>query len=103
MFGLEGINERKFGWCLPDDLGDVAVDVNYLDVGDAIPDFQIFICWCFFKGIQRLVCLGMILCKTTNRLVIQFCSVIYLLCSCFPDNKLSMFFSTLVEIITSLG
>uniref|UniRef100_A0A7N2R129 Uncharacterized protein n=2 Tax=Quercus lobata TaxID=97700 RepID=A0A7N2R129_QUELO len=27
-----------------DDLGDVAVDVNYLDVGDAIPDYQIFIC-----------------------------------------------------------
>ncbi|KAK7852164.1 hypothetical protein CFP56_040096 [Quercus suber] len=27
-----------------DDLGDVAVDVNYLDVGAAIPDYQIFIC-----------------------------------------------------------
>lgn len=27
-----------------DDLGDVVVDVNYLDVGDAEPDYQIFIC-----------------------------------------------------------
>ncbi|XP_059438594.1 uncharacterized protein LOC132171322 isoform X2 [Corylus avellana] len=27
-----------------DDLGDVAVDVNYLDVGVAVPDYQIFIC-----------------------------------------------------------
>ncbi|GAV83912.1 hypothetical protein CFOL_v3_27357 [Cephalotus follicularis] len=27
-----------------DDLGDVVVDVNYLNVGDAVPTYQIFIC-----------------------------------------------------------
>lgn len=27
-----------------DDLGDVVVDVNYLNVGDAIPNYQLFIC-----------------------------------------------------------
>ncbi|XP_041020747.1 uncharacterized protein LOC121262362 [Juglans microcarpa x Juglans regia] len=27
-----------------DDLGDIVVDVNYLNVGDAVPDYQIFIC-----------------------------------------------------------
>ncbi|XP_034706029.1 uncharacterized protein LOC117929741 [Vitis riparia] len=27
-----------------DDFGDVAVDVNYLNVGNAVPDYQIFIC-----------------------------------------------------------
>ncbi|KAL5566377.1 hypothetical protein UlMin_029541 [Ulmus minor] len=27
-----------------DDLGEVAVDVNYLNVGDAVPNYQIFIC-----------------------------------------------------------
>lgn len=28
----------------PDDLGTVAVDVNYLNVGGAVPNYQIFVC-----------------------------------------------------------
>lgn len=31
-------------WCLPDEFGKVVVDVNYLNVGDSVPNFQIFIC-----------------------------------------------------------
>jgi hypothetical protein len=29
---------------LADDLGEVVVDVNYLNVGDTVPDYQIFVC-----------------------------------------------------------
>jgi len=31
-----------------DDLGHVAVDVNYLNVGSGTGNYQIFICWCCF-------------------------------------------------------
>ncbi|KAG7023977.1 hypothetical protein SDJN02_15005 [Cucurbita argyrosperma subsp. argyrosperma] len=31
-------------WEAPDDLGDAVVDVNYLDTGNAVPNYQIFIC-----------------------------------------------------------
>lgn len=31
-------------YCSPDDFGDVAFDVNYLNTGGEPPKFQIFIC-----------------------------------------------------------
>lgn len=36
--------------CSPDDFGDVAFDVNYLDTGGETPKFQIFICWPLWEG-----------------------------------------------------
>ena len=39
----ERIRLKSISWSCPDDFGDVAVDVNYLNVGNAVPDYQIFV------------------------------------------------------------
>lgn len=40
----ERVGLTPVSWSCPDDFGDVAVDINYLNVGDMVPDYQIFIC-----------------------------------------------------------
>lgn len=54
MRSLDILGEhRHVFWCWPDDFGQVVVDVNYLNVGDLVPNFQIFICWRSLKGIYK--------------------------------------------------
>lgn len=61
-FPFPNISSRRlrntiFHWFWSDDLGEVAVDVNYLDVGNAKLKFQLFICWCSFQGLNHILSL----------------------------------------------